>query len=1227
MIIFLIFLSFQIKENSQSQIFIKYKPERIKIEKIDGYKYISFRDASCDSTSGMPMLPYRIVNVFYPTDGDAHITASYNEIEVIKGMPLPVSDVYGKKMKGLNYYKYSPPIVTSRKFSFFGTKYVQIFIFPFTFTGKNIEYRKGISIKIKFTGKNWGWIPDNIKTKELNYLNPEWVKKKVKAKSTGGKSFNPNWLKIKIVKSGIYKITYDDLRLAGVIPEEIEPYSIALYNGGSHTLSWNNDSVENIPDSIPYRVGTDFSGNNNSVFEQGEYLLFYGTGLSGFSKNNSNGLNLYYNPFTDTNVYWLTWGKEALQMENETAESGVSKNSFQDTIHLEQDSLCPAGSGLGWVWEYMSAAEQDTVLKIPIQIPDAVNDTGEVRLAIYFPTYKQHHIRLQTAQDSADFIFTHNSDVTPIVLDTMLNLSGGKLTVKLLGGDTCFFDWAEVVYNRQLSLNSGDIRFTVAPNDTTNISLVCKDITPEVYDISNPFVPKKINKSVENDSLKFSVNGPAAVYIAKSILKPVSIEYVSPYNLREGGSNYLIITHPLLKKYADMLGEWRSLHLKGYTNPVTDVITVDDIYNNFSFGVKDPVAIKRFIYYASVNYNPSPSFILLFGRGTYDSKNHFGYEPPTDLIPLHSEGANVNFYGLLNTNYNWDDWYVDFGGDNKPDIPIGRINVDNANDARDVVDKIEKWEQSSGLWRIKSILVADDENHAGWHTELSHTTRMEIVSSTLPEWMIKNKVYLIFSAYTGHDKPDMREKLIKLLNEGALFTIFYGHGNSMQLADENVLRNPDLANINNLYKMPFFYFGTCNAGYYDRPDYRCMADEMVTNHNGGNIASLAATRGTYSSQNYNLGSSLAQRLFQYNTIGELITAAKNATSYSPTYTFFGDPGLPFSLDTTNISVSSDDSIIGGKIFSLNGAYSKDTISGEFLIREKDRDTTYSSYSNAPIDVKLPPSYSIYTGDIYTSGDSFEFNFIPPYNIASDTTYIYGYIHHHSDANIFFKPLLSGKDDSTSIQDSLTFKFLINGTELKDGDPVKESGKMQIEVCSKTGIDLRNPKYITAYINDPYHQSGIGMADKFRYYTNSYRKGTVSFDYLLQPEDDSLIIEVQAKTNSGKWGMSGIHLFVKRRGKFIESVYNYPNPFSGNTTFIISLDDDGDAKLSIFTSTGRLIKKFDFYGHYGLNYIRWNGRDESNNTIPPGLYIYKLIFTSNTFYNTESKFGKMVHIPE
>ena len=60
---------------------------------------------------------------------------------------------------------------------------------------------------------------------------------------------------------------------------------------------------------------------------------------------------------------------------------------------------------------------------------------------------------------------------------------------------------------------------------------------------------------------------------------------------------------------------------------------------------------------------------------------------------------------------------------------------------------------------------------------------------------------------------------------------------------------------------------------------------------------------------------------------------------------------------------------------------------------------------------------------------------------------------------------------------------------------------------------------------------------------------------------------------------------------ISDVYNYPNPFSGKTTFTFqqNLSKTFDVKIKIYTVAGRLIKVIDSYSmHNKYVAIDWDG---------------------------------------
>ncbi len=97
---------------------------------------------------------------------------------------------------------------------------------------------------------------------------------------------------------------------------------------------------------------------------------------------------------------------------------------------------------------------------------------------------------------------------------------------------------------------------------------------------------------------------------------------------------------------------------------------------------------------------------------------------------------------------------------------------------------------------------------------------------------------------------------------------------------------------------------------------------------------------------------------------------------------------------------------------------------------------------------------------------------------------------------------------------------------------------------------------------------------------------------------------------------------------LNDVYNYPNPFSRNTTFTFqqNLNSLLDLKIKIYTIAGRLIKEIE-KDNISEKYVMvpWDGRDEDGNVIANGTYFYKLIVkTSDGKYNT-NVIGKLAVI--
>ena len=77
-------------------------------------------------------------------------------------------------------------------------------------------------------------------------------------------------------------------------------------------------------------------------------------------------------------------------------------------------------------------------------------------------------------------------------------------------------------------------------------------------------------------------------------------------------------------------------------------------------------------------------------------------------------------------------------------------------------------------------------------------------------------------------------------------------------------------------------------------------------------------------------------------------------------------------------------------------------------------------------------------------------------------------------------------------------------------------------------------------------------------------------------------------------------------KSIELFQNYPNPFNPTTIIPYSIDRTTEVKISVFNLLGQKVRTlFSGVQVQGFYRIQWNGRDDSGNAVPSGIYFYRL----------------------
>ena len=97
------------------------------------------------------------------------------------------------------------------------------------------------------------------------------------------------------------------------------------------------------------------------------------------------------------------------------------------------------------------------------------------------------------------------------------------------------------------------------------------------------------------------------------------------------------------------------------------VVDVNDLYAQYTYGIFDPQAIKKYIAYAAQNLGTQ--YVLLVGGDTYDYRNYLGLNSISFIPSLYVRTGNYAKFVPA------DPLYADINGDKLPDLAIGRFPV------------------------------------------------------------------------------------------------------------------------------------------------------------------------------------------------------------------------------------------------------------------------------------------------------------------------------------------------------------------------------------------------------------------------------------------------------------------------------------------------------------------------------------------------------------------------
>jgi hypothetical protein len=303
----------------------------------------------------------------------------------------------------------------------------------------------------------------------------------------------------------------------------------------------------------------------------------------------------------------------------------------------------------------------------------------------------------------------------------------------------------------------------------------------------------------------------------------------------------------------------------------TRIVDVDDLYDEFNFGIRSPEAIRSFFQLAA-GWKRAPSAFMLLGDASVDPRNYSGLGTfdyvPTKLVPT----------TLLKTAS--DDWFTDFNNDGIADIPIGRIPVRTAAEASLVLGKIASRGTPGGSWARSALFVNDvptDYDFAGVATSLAQLLPAGVTSQ------------MINFATSSNPHVDV----VNAMNNGNLLTTYVGHA-SVEIWAENVFSSTDASALTNGSKLPVVLAMNCLNGFFHDVLTESLAEALLKAPNGGAVAVWASSALTQPDQQATMAREVFRQLFRPEnlTLGQAVARAKVVATdpdVRKSWILFGDP--------------------------------------------------------------------------------------------------------------------------------------------------------------------------------------------------------------------------------------------------------------------------------------------------------------------------------------------------
>ena len=1077
------------------------------------------------------------------------------------------------------------------------------------------------------------------------------------------------WYKIALDKTGIYKITYSDLVSWGIPVASINARNIRIYhNGGSLVPVINSEPRYDDLVEIPV-----FVSSGNEKFGENDYILFYARGPVVWQYDSSNAFYEHVkNPYSENSFAFLNFdlgeGKR-LQYAEEPTGSTIQNTVFLDGKVVEEDLYNLNNMGKTWYFDLF-----DIVLSrnYDFSFPDInTSKPSKLRMEVASRNFSTSYFSLKYKGELIDrlsfnSISNSNYDYALHKSTNVISFNAVSSDISLeltysrtMSSSTGWLDYIEVNSWRNLVFSGSMMSFRNPEcNDASSVyEYVMSNVSGnvQVWDVTNPVEPVRLNADIQSSTLKFKVNGDIdnefIAFNGQSFYAPKYVGEIQNQNLHaKRDIDYLIIVHPDFYQQAQRLKELHAL----IDDLVIDIVTPDVIYNEFSCGALDIAAIRDYIkmLHDRSSAGHKLKYVLLFGDASYDYRNKSG---KVCFVPTYESVASCNMASSKVT----DDFFVcidDNEGNMEDtssicDIAIGRIPVSTSEQAEKMVNKIEsyisKGKENMRNWRNMMTLICDDEENSNSFLTLSE--RIQDTVKALGAEMVFDKIYL--PAYTqvatsnGQRSPETNEAITNRFERGSLIINYIGHGGEVGWADERILTLEDINGLQNYDMLPLVVTATCEFSRFDDHTRTSAGEYLYLNEHGGAISMVTTARLAQSSPSQLLLYRFYKKLFdrepdgQMPRLGDAYLAAKqNSSSNTKLYVFFGDPALHLAYPENNIELLSvnDISVEDGidtlkalKQVSMKGAvkdYSgnvMDDFNGIVYVSVYDKENEVQTQGSDSPQTSFKINNSlIFNGKTEVVNGLFTVNFTVP----KDINYSYGKglisfyaTDYYEDAIGISSNIIVGGYDNTAIPDESgpETRIFIDDTLFVNGMKTNENPVFYAYIKDTNGINTTGAGIghdITVQLTGATNKT-YNLNQYYEYPLNTDSYGNVIYKfYNLNEGVHYLKFRVWDIYNNSTTKELTFNV-VKSSNISLDNLMNYPNPMKTSTSFVFEhnqKDNEIGIVIRIYNIKGQLVRtiKESRYGStLRIEPIYWDGCSDNGAMLPSGIYIYNVTVTN------------------